>query len=140
MVKSSRNAYLVAGKRQRLVKLVRRRFEYRVWYQLREVCLHECRLVVSLRADVNVGQRSCSVRWKRRRLVSTARPAAGARELASGFDDITPIRSTIGCETPSSPCTRRPDEIGADGFSSKSWPERFSGEEGGGGGGAHGDL
>ncbi|KZT75844.1 hypothetical protein F511_47130 [Dorcoceras hygrometricum] len=26
--------------------------------------------------------------------------------------------STTGCETPSSACTRRPDEIGADGFSS----------------------
>ncbi|KZV55454.1 BTB/POZ domain-containing protein-like [Dorcoceras hygrometricum] len=44
-------------------------------------------------------------------------------------------RSMTGCKTPSSAFTRRPDEIGADGFSSKSWLERFSGEEGGGGGG-----
>ncbi|KZV19602.1 Zgc:56443 protein (ISS) [Dorcoceras hygrometricum] len=48
---------------------------------------------------------------------------------------ITPIRSTTEFETPSSACTRRPDEICADGFSSSNWPERISGEEGGGGGG-----
>ncbi|KZV22960.1 F-box/kelch-repeat protein-like [Dorcoceras hygrometricum] len=36
---------------------------------------------------------------------------------------ITPIRSTTGYETPSSPCTRRRDEIYADGFSSSNWPE-----------------
>ncbi|KZV30755.1 hypothetical protein F511_03733 [Dorcoceras hygrometricum] len=41
---------------------------------------------------------------------------------------ITSIRSTTRNETPSSACTRRPDEIGADGFSSSSWPEQFSGD------------
>ncbi|KZV14138.1 1-aminocyclopropane-1-carboxylate synthase-like [Dorcoceras hygrometricum] len=43
-----------------------------------------------------------------------------------------------GFDTPSSACTRSPDEICTDGFSSSNWPERISGEEGGGGGGAHG--
>ncbi|KZV16866.1 dirigent protein 9-like [Dorcoceras hygrometricum] len=50
------------------------------------------------------------------------------------YQQITPIRSTTGCDNPSSACTRSPDEICTDGFSSSSWPERFSGEEGGGGG------
>ncbi|KZV31240.1 hypothetical protein F511_36453 [Dorcoceras hygrometricum] len=44
-----------------------------------------------------------------------------------------------GYETPSSACTRRPDEIGADGFSSSSWPEPFPAVQGGGGGGGGGD-
>ncbi|KZV50343.1 hypothetical protein F511_36265 [Dorcoceras hygrometricum] len=35
------------------------------------------------------------------------------------------IRSTTGRETPSSACTRRPDEISTDGFSSKGWPEQL---------------
>ncbi|KZV34089.1 hypothetical protein F511_05771 [Dorcoceras hygrometricum] len=35
------------------------------------------------------------------------------------------IRSTTERETPSSACTRRPDEINADGNSSKSWPEQL---------------
>ncbi|KZV20924.1 hypothetical protein F511_08838 [Dorcoceras hygrometricum] len=34
-----------------------------------------------------------------------------------------------GSETPSSACTRRPDEISADGFSSSSWPEQFPARE-----------
>ncbi|KZV50295.1 hypothetical protein F511_37223 [Dorcoceras hygrometricum] len=53
---------------------------------------------------------------------------------------ITSIRSKTGYETPSSACTRRPDEIGADGFFSSSWPEQVPAKEaaaactGGGGG------
>ncbi|KZT75551.1 hypothetical protein F511_47424 [Dorcoceras hygrometricum] len=39
------------------------------------------------------------------------------------------IRSTTGYETPSSACTRRPDEIGVDGFSSSSWPEQVPAKE-----------
>ncbi|KZV25206.1 subtilisin-like protease [Dorcoceras hygrometricum] len=38
-------------------------------------------------------------------------------------------------ETPSSACTRRPDEIGADGFSSSSWPEQIPVTRSGGGDG-----
>ncbi|KZV55988.1 hypothetical protein F511_12046 [Dorcoceras hygrometricum] len=34
------------------------------------------------------------------------------------------IRSTTGRETPSSACTRRPDEINTDGNSSSRWPEQ----------------
>ncbi|KZV49607.1 hypothetical protein F511_24424 [Dorcoceras hygrometricum] len=34
-----------------------------------------------------------------------------------------------GNETPSSACTRKPDEIGADGFSSSSWPEQIPARE-----------
>ncbi|KZV40604.1 hypothetical protein F511_30752 [Dorcoceras hygrometricum] len=45
------------------------------------------------------------------------------------------IRSTIRRKTPSSACTRRPDEISADGFSSLSWPEQIPAKQGGGGGG-----
>ncbi|KZV19274.1 hypothetical protein F511_37035 [Dorcoceras hygrometricum] len=41
-------------------------------------------------------------------------------------------------EIPSSACTRRPDEIGADGFSSSSWPEQIPAARGGDGGGAQG--
>ncbi|KZV57329.1 hypothetical protein F511_36003 [Dorcoceras hygrometricum] len=56
---------------------------------------------------------------------------------------LVAIRSTTGRETPSSACTRRPDEISKDGFSSKSWPEQLRrgaaaaacGWHGGGGGG-----
>ncbi|KZV16698.1 hypothetical protein F511_28486 [Dorcoceras hygrometricum] len=44
-------------------------------------------------------------------------------------------RSTTGYETPSSACTRRPDEIGADGFSSSSWSEQIPATRSGGGGG-----
>ncbi|KZV27038.1 hypothetical protein F511_13386 [Dorcoceras hygrometricum] len=40
-------------------------------------------------------------------------------------DVISPIRSTTGYETPSSPCTRRRDEICTDGFSSSNWPEQI---------------
>ncbi|KZV44486.1 hypothetical protein F511_37575 [Dorcoceras hygrometricum] len=36
---------------------------------------------------------------------------------------FTPIRSTTSSETPSSGCTRSPDEISTNGFSSSSWPE-----------------
>ncbi|KZV40479.1 hypothetical protein F511_33808 [Dorcoceras hygrometricum] len=43
-----------------------------------------------------------------------------------------------GYKTPSSPCTRRRDEICTDGFSSSNWPETIFHEEGGGVGGAHG--
>ncbi|KZV40774.1 hypothetical protein F511_24489 [Dorcoceras hygrometricum] len=45
----------------------------------------------------------------------------------------TPIRSTTRSETPSSDCTRSPDEISTIGFSSKSWPEtNFRRSSGGG--------
>ncbi|KZV21182.1 Region-like protein isoform 1 [Dorcoceras hygrometricum] len=44
------------------------------------------------------------------------------------------IRSMTGRETPSSACTRRPDEISADGFTSKRLAGTNSGEGGGGGG------
>ncbi|KZV35979.1 hypothetical protein F511_16961 [Dorcoceras hygrometricum] len=54
--------------------------------------------------------------------------------------NISPIRSTTGYETPSSPCTRRHDEICTDGFSTSNWPERISGEEGGGAHGGGGGL
>ncbi|KZV52227.1 dr1-associated corepressor [Dorcoceras hygrometricum] len=53
------------------------------------------------------------------------------------------IRSTTGRETPSSACTKRPDEISADGFSSKSWPEqlrRGAAETAPGGNGGGDDL
>ncbi|KZV36294.1 hypothetical protein F511_18709 [Dorcoceras hygrometricum] len=36
---------------------------------------------------------------------------------------LTPIRSTTRSETPSSGCTRSPDEISTNGFSTSSWPE-----------------
>ncbi|KZV46681.1 hypothetical protein F511_06793 [Dorcoceras hygrometricum] len=36
---------------------------------------------------------------------------------------FTPIRSTTRSETPSSGCTRSPDEISTNGFSTTSWPE-----------------
>ncbi|KZV39816.1 ABC transporter A family member 1 [Dorcoceras hygrometricum] len=53
----------------------------------------------------------------------------------------TPIRSTTRFETPSSDCTRSPDEISTIGFSTSNWPEQISGEDrrrrtAGGGGGA----
>ncbi|KZV41846.1 hypothetical protein F511_29046 [Dorcoceras hygrometricum] len=41
-------------------------------------------------------------------------------------------QSTTGCETPSSACTRRPDEIGVDGFSLSRMAGTISGEGGGG--------
>ncbi|KZV34383.1 triacylglycerol lipase [Dorcoceras hygrometricum] len=43
-----------------------------------------------------------------------------------------------GYETPSSPCTRRRDEICADGFSSSNWPETIFRRRRGGGGGTLG--
>ncbi|KZV14509.1 hypothetical protein F511_42153 [Dorcoceras hygrometricum] len=47
------------------------------------------------------------------------------------------IRSTTRFGTPSSDCTRSPDEISTIGFSSKSWPEtNFRRQRGGDGGGA----
>ncbi|KZT75516.1 hypothetical protein F511_47459 [Dorcoceras hygrometricum] len=50
------------------------------------------------------------------------------------------IRSTTRLKTPSSDCTRSPDEIGTIGFSSKSWPEtNFRRQRGGGGGGGGGE-
>ncbi|KZV19157.1 hypothetical protein F511_10048 [Dorcoceras hygrometricum] len=48
----------------------------------------------------------------------------------------TSIRSTNRSETPSSDCTRSPDEISTIGFSSKKLAGTNSGEVGGGGGGA----
>ncbi|KZV42139.1 cell division protein FtsY, chloroplastic-like [Dorcoceras hygrometricum] len=46
---------------------------------------------------------------------------------------VTSIRSTTRFETPSSDCTRSPDEISTIGFSSKSWPEtNFRRSSGGG--------
>ncbi|KZV30037.1 dentin sialophosphoprotein-like [Dorcoceras hygrometricum] len=45
---------------------------------------------------------------------------------------ITPIRSTTGGGIPLSACTRRPDKIYADGFSSSNWPERIPATRGGG--------
>ncbi|KZV19905.1 hypothetical protein F511_18087 [Dorcoceras hygrometricum] len=36
---------------------------------------------------------------------------------------VTPIRSTTRSKTPSSGCTRSPDEISTNGFSTSSWPE-----------------
>ncbi|KZV18797.1 hypothetical protein F511_28407 [Dorcoceras hygrometricum] len=66
----------------------------------------------------------------RRMRMRCAREGAALQAAA-----ISPIRSTTGYETPSSPCTRRRDEICTDGFSSSNWPEQISGEEGGGGGG-----
>ncbi|KZV57525.1 peroxisome biogenesis protein 2 [Dorcoceras hygrometricum] len=47
----------------------------------------------------------------------------GARRRRRTVDSS--IRSTTGRETPSSTCTRRPDEISTDGFSSKGWPEQI---------------
>ncbi|KZV50205.1 hypothetical protein F511_20341 [Dorcoceras hygrometricum] len=41
---------------------------------------------------------------------------------------VTPIRSTTRSETPSSDCTRSPDEISTIGFSTSNWPERNSGD------------
>ncbi|KZV22872.1 hypothetical protein F511_18506 [Dorcoceras hygrometricum] len=46
---------------------------------------------------------------------------------------VTPIRSTTSSETPSSGCTRSPDEISTNEYSSKIWAGTFSGEVGGGG-------
>ncbi|KZV20842.1 hypothetical protein F511_39963 [Dorcoceras hygrometricum] len=51
-----------------------------------------------------------------------ARDPIAMRTSWRSNSDITSVTRT-GCETPSSACTRRPDEIDADGFSSKSWPE-----------------
>ncbi|KZV19997.1 hypothetical protein F511_28828 [Dorcoceras hygrometricum] len=67
--------FVSSGKRQHLVKWVRRRFGY----QLQGICSHVCRLVVSLRADVNASQSSCS-----------------ARGLATGFDDVGDSSSSSG--------------------------------------------
>ncbi|KZV17425.1 hypothetical protein F511_09097 [Dorcoceras hygrometricum] len=56
---------------------------------------------------------------------------------ASGFHPIpTPYdpKSTTGYETPSSPCTRRRDEICTDGFSSSNWPKTIFRRRRGGGG------
>ncbi|KZV54391.1 hypothetical protein F511_18060 [Dorcoceras hygrometricum] len=36
---------------------------------------------------------------------------------------LSPIRSMTRSETPSSGCTRSPDEISTNGFSTSSWPE-----------------
>ncbi|KZV43215.1 hypothetical protein F511_36350 [Dorcoceras hygrometricum] len=60
----------------------------------------------------------------------------GAPPCAAVPRPITSIRSMTGRETPSSACTRRPDEISVDGFSSSSWPEQIPAKQGGGGGGA----
>ncbi|KZV06984.1 putative anion transporter [Dorcoceras hygrometricum] len=54
---------------------------------------------------------------------------------------VTSIRSTTRFETPSSDCTRSPDEISTIGFSSSSWPEtNFRRQRGGGGGGGGGGV
>ncbi|KZV14394.1 hypothetical protein F511_17695 [Dorcoceras hygrometricum] len=58
--------------------------------------------------------------------------------IGSHVQQITPIRSTTGYETPSSPCTRRRDEICTDGFSSSNWLEKIFRRRRGGGGGALG--
>ncbi|KZV24734.1 hypothetical protein F511_09208 [Dorcoceras hygrometricum] len=41
----------------------------------------------------------------------------------------SPIRSTTRFETPSSDCTRSPDEISTIGFSTSNWPEQISGDD-----------
>ncbi|KZV29870.1 hypothetical protein F511_32648 [Dorcoceras hygrometricum] len=46
-----------------------------------------------------------------------------ARVLGVSIAVVTPIRSTTRSETPSSGCTRSPDEISTNGFSTSSWPE-----------------
>ncbi|KZV44725.1 hypothetical protein F511_37937 [Dorcoceras hygrometricum] len=46
---------------------------------------------------------------------------------------VTSIRSMTRSETPSSDCTRSPDEISTIGFSSKSWPETYFRRSSGGG-------
>ncbi|KZV36398.1 hypothetical protein F511_03839 [Dorcoceras hygrometricum] len=42
---------------------------------------------------------------------------------------VTSIRSTTRFETPSSDCTRSPDEISTIGFSTSNWPEQISGDD-----------
>ncbi|KZV52547.1 hypothetical protein F511_32090 [Dorcoceras hygrometricum] len=42
---------------------------------------------------------------------------------------VTSIRSTTRSETPSSDCTRSPDEISTIGFSTSNWPEQLSGDD-----------
>ncbi|KZV25158.1 hypothetical protein F511_10419 [Dorcoceras hygrometricum] len=42
---------------------------------------------------------------------------------------VTSIRSTTRSETPSSDCTRSPDEISTIGFSTSNWPEQISGDD-----------
>ncbi|KZV52359.1 glutamate receptor 2.7 [Dorcoceras hygrometricum] len=80
-----------------------------------------------------------------RRAAATAATASerrrrrGVRLKKRGGDGYD-ARSTTGYETPSSACTRWPEETGADGLSSKDWPEQFPAKEeaaalGGGGGG-----
>ncbi|KZV35612.1 hypothetical protein F511_30917 [Dorcoceras hygrometricum] len=61
------------------------------------------------------------------------------RALTVEIAVVTPIRSTTRSETPSSGCTRSPDEISTNGFSTSSWPETNfpakTAAHGGGGGG-----
>ncbi|KZV41268.1 LRR receptor-like serine/threonine-protein kinase [Dorcoceras hygrometricum] len=68
------------------------------------------------------------------------RPPARQRKNNKQIAVVTPIRSTTIYETPSSGCTRGPDEISTNGFSSSNWPEiifrrRSAAAHGGGGGG-----
>ncbi|KZV22860.1 hypothetical protein F511_27539 [Dorcoceras hygrometricum] len=42
---------------------------------------------------------------------------------------VTSIRSTTRSETPSSDCTKSPDEISTIGFSTSNWPEQISGDD-----------
>ncbi|KZV48992.1 dihydroneopterin aldolase family protein [Dorcoceras hygrometricum] len=42
---------------------------------------------------------------------------------------VTSIQSTTRSETPSSDCTRSPDEISTIGFSTSNWPEQISGDD-----------
>ncbi|KZV29246.1 hypothetical protein F511_35914 [Dorcoceras hygrometricum] len=68
-------------------------------------------------------------------MLHRARPSFARKPALHGRRRlISSIRSTTGRETPSSACTTRPDEIGADGFSSSSWPEQIPAKRGGGGG------
>ncbi|KZV49300.1 hypothetical protein F511_23446 [Dorcoceras hygrometricum] len=71
-----------------------------------------------------------------RRIPITPSGEAAEEQKLPGDDQYSSINSTgydihRACETPSSAYTRKPDEIGADGFSSS----RLAGGEGGGGGG-----
>ncbi|KZV50702.1 hypothetical protein F511_19614 [Dorcoceras hygrometricum] len=73
-----------------------------------------------------------------RRLAPTSYTRKPALQTVGG--GRSSIRSTTGIKTPSSACTRRPDEFSTDGNTSARWPEqvrrrgggdvRLGGEEG----------
>ncbi|KZV33829.1 hypothetical protein F511_29706 [Dorcoceras hygrometricum] len=69
------------------------------------------------------GERACI----ERDLAHGGAPPCAAAPWPAAVDSS--IRSTTGRETPSSAYTRRPDEISADGNSSKSWPEQIPARE-----------